>query len=148
MIIVSILSSNRVAIEVPVGSKKALLEEFSNVFGRAGDQLVAKDIFPAFLARELLGSTALGGGVAIPHARVSTCLTPLGAFIRTSNPVDFDAKDGRPVDLFFALCVPEDATQDHLNLVDELARRFSDDRYLARLRKLSDTRLIFSQLVS
>jgi PTS system nitrogen regulatory IIA component len=89
------------------------------------------------LARERLGSTGLGHGVALPHARVKNCTEAVGAYVHTTEGVDFDALDSEPVDVFFALLVPEDSTEDHLQTLANLAQRFSDAELVERLRTSS-----------
>jgi len=83
-------------------------------------------ICDALLARERLGSTGLGLGVAIPHGRIRGLRHAVGAFARLATPIDFDAPDGRPVDLMFVLLVPEKANETHLQLLSTLAQMFSD----------------------
>jgi PTS system nitrogen regulatory IIA component len=83
-------------------------------------------VFDSLFARERLGSTGLGHGVAIPHGRIKGLKDALGAFLRLGAPVPFDAPDGKPVNLVFALLVPEQATERHLQVLSELAQMFSD----------------------
>jgi len=83
-------------------------------------------VFESLFARERLGSTGLGQGVAIPHGRIKGLKDALGAFVRLAQPVPFDAPDGKPVSLVFALLVPEQATEKHLEILSELAQMFSD----------------------
>lgn len=88
--------------------------------------------------RERLGSTAIGHGVAIPHGRCSVYGEARAAFLRLAHPVDFDAGDGEPVDLVFAMAVPEHFTQQHLQLLSELAERFADAGWRDALRGAPD----------
>ncbi|HYM85160.1 MAG TPA: PTS sugar transporter subunit IIA [Pseudoxanthomonas sp.] len=89
-------------------------------------------------SREKLGSTAIGHGIAIPHGRSPTLEAPRGAFLRLQPAIDFDAADGQPVDLVFAMAVPDHYTHQHLMLLSELAERFSDERFRAALRNAPD----------
>ncbi len=89
-------------------------------------------------ARERLGSTAIGHGIAIPHGRTGAFDDTRGAFLRLATPVDFGASDGEPVDLVFAMAVPEHFTQQHLQLLAELAEQFSDAAFRAALRAAPD----------
>ncbi|QNM94718.1 PTS sugar transporter subunit IIA [Chitinimonas koreensis] len=84
--------------------------------------------------REKLGSTALGQGVAIPHARIPDLQHPVAVFIRTAQPIPFDAPDGKPVGLLFTLLVPEHATQEHLQLLADAARLFCERSCREQLR--------------
>jgi nitrogen PTS system EIIA component len=103
-------------------------------------------VFERLLERERLGSTGLGHGVALPHARVKEVSEVLGAFIRTARGVDYDASDGEPVDLAFALLVPETATEEHLQLLAHLAGRFSEAATRANLRKADSPAAILDLL--
>jgi PTS system nitrogen regulatory IIA component len=89
-------------------------------------------------AREKLGSTGLGQGIAIPHGRIKGLKTPIGAFVRLAAPVQFDAPDGKPVDLVFVLLVPEAANEHHLQLLSELAQMFSDKSFREQLAAAAD----------
>jgi PTS system nitrogen regulatory IIA component len=87
------------------------------------------------IGRERLGSTGIGNGVAIPHARSPHCKTPIAGFLRLQEPIDFDAVDGEPVDLLFVLLVPEEADETHLSLLAEVASIMNDAGTRAQLRK-------------
>ncbi len=89
--------------------------------------------------RERLGSTSIGHGIAIPHGRSDVFAEPRGAFLQLSRPIEFGASDQQAVDLVFALIVPEHFTQQHLQLLSELAERFADADYRAALREAGDT---------
>ncbi|MFZ9492195.1 MAG: PTS sugar transporter subunit IIA, partial [Burkholderiaceae bacterium] len=89
-------------------------------------------------ARERLGSTGLGAGVAIPHGRIKGLKQALGAFVRLAKPLPFDAPDGQPVSLVFFLLVPEHANQEHLELLSELAEMLSDERFRDGLNQAPD----------
>ncbi len=96
--------------------------------------LARSTIFDSLFAREKLGSTGLGQGVAIPHGRIKGLKEAAGAFIRLATPVPFDSPDGRAVDLLFVLLVPEQATEEHLQILSELAQRFSDRAFREKLQ--------------
>ena len=114
-----------VLLDLQVSSKKRLFEQvgllFENNHG-IGRSLV----FDSLFARERLGSTGLGQGVAIPHGRIKGLKDALGAFVRLAQAVPFDAPDAKPVQLLFVLLVPEQATEKHLQILSELAQMFSD----------------------
>mgnify|MGYP000644550533 CR=1 FL=1 len=101
----------------------------------AGGEPAAEQIFERLLERERLGSTGLAGGVALPHARMPGIITSHGAFLSLNEAVEFDALDGHPVDLIFTLLVPEDATEEHLQLLGELATMFNQPELREQLRK-------------
>lgn len=101
-------------------------------------QAGADDLRRSLQAREHLGSTAIGHGIAIPHGRSPTLEAPRGALLRLQAAVDFNASDGQNVDLVFAMAVPDHYTHQHLMLLSELAERFSDERFRAALRNAPD----------
>jgi PTS system nitrogen regulatory IIA component len=117
-------------------SKKRALEQAAKLLSRDDPEL-ANDIFDRLLERERLGSTGLAGGVALPHARMPGIENTRGAFIRLDEGVDFDALDQQPVDLIFALMVPEDAPDMHLQILAKLAALFGDAAKADALRKAS-----------
>ena len=106
---------------------------FENALGIARGQ-----VFEALFARERLGSTGMGHGIAIPHGRIKGLRDAAGAFVRTSSPIPFEAPDGNPVNLIFVLLVPEKATDLHLQILSELAQMFSDKEMRAQLAVLPD----------
>jgi len=138
MLVDDLISTESVLPEVRISSKKRLLEVISEALAREDTGLNAREIFESLCARERLGSTGLGKGVAIPHGRVNGSSRVQAVFIRLAKPLAFDAADGKPVDLLFALAVPEHCTTDHLKLLAEIAERFSDDELLAQLRAADD----------
>jgi PTS system nitrogen regulatory IIA component len=119
------LPAGNVVVDLQASSKKRLFEQagllFENQHGIARSQ-----VFDSLFARERLGSTGLGQGVAIPHGRIKGLKEALCAFFRLAQPVPFDAPDGNPVSLAFVLLVPEQATEKHLQMLSELAQMFSD----------------------
>ena len=127
-----------------VHSKKRLFEQAAASISAEFD-LNQESVYRSLLAREKLGSTAIGHGVAIPHSRMSGCSEPLGCLILLSEGVDFGAPDGAEVEIAFILLVPEAATQDHLDLLASLANAFSNADIRDRLKKADsagDARLV------
>jgi nitrogen PTS system EIIA component len=147
MEIVEILDLDRVEIDVNVASKKSVLEKLAEMLSRADPSLDPKMVFETLLARERLGTTGLGDGIAIPHGRVASNGKSIGAFLRTGNPIDFDAVDNAPVDLFFALCVPEDAADEHLALLSALAENFSNRDFVKVLREIPSAKDVYEHLI-
>src|SRR5713101_4086028 len=124
-LIAKLLPPSNILLDLDVTSKKRMFEQAGLLF--ENNQGVARSlVFDSLLARERLGSTGLGQGVAIPHGRIKGLKEALGAFVRLSQPVPFDAPDGDPVTLAFVLLVPEKATEKHLQILSELAQMFSD----------------------
>jgi len=128
------ITETRIARALELSSKKRLLEALAQLLASEHPGLSPDTVFERLLERERLGSTGLGHGIALPHARVREVKEALGAFVTTAEGVDYDAMDGEPVDLAFALLVPEDATEEHLRLLAQLAGLFSDARVRKRLR--------------
>ena len=119
-----ILPMSHIVLDLEVSSKKRVFEQAGLLLeNEAG--LARADVFDCLFAREKLGTTGLGQGVAIPHGRHASVKKAVGAFIRTQEPVAFDAPDGKPVSLIFVLLVPENATGEHLEVLSKLAGRFS-----------------------
>jgi PTS system nitrogen regulatory IIA component len=138
MLVDDLISSERVLANVRTSSKKRLLEVISKALAQGDDTLNSREVFESLCARERLGSTGLGNGVAIPHGRVAGSARVQAVFIRLAKPLPFDAVDGQPVDLLFALAVPEHCTSDHLKLLSEIAEKFSNKELLQELRDTSD----------
>jgi len=129
-----ILVPERTLAQVEGVSKKRVLEIISNLIAISQPNLSSRDIFESLVARERLGSTGLGHGVAIPHSRLEHLEQPLGALVVLSQPINFDTLDGEPVDIFFGLFVPKEGTQDHLELLSQLAELLSDESVRKKMR--------------
>ena len=147
MEIVDILTSARVAIDVPAASKKAVLEELARLVTSDTEELTPAQAFDGLVFRGRLGSTGLGNGIAIPHGRIEHLSTTVGAFLRTASAIDFDTTDGEPVQLFFALFVPENTNEEHLAMLANLAELFSDEKVVQQLRDLGSSEQIHALLV-
>lgn len=148
MLISDLLSPERIQFDVHSSSKKRLLELISKALARNSDDLSEREIFESLCARERLGSTGLGNGVAIPHGRVRGSDTVQASFIRLKKPLAFDAVDGEPVDLLFAMTVPEQCTEDHLKLLAQVAELFSDPDLLRKLRQAENSGTLLQLLSS
>ena len=148
MLISDLLTLEKVHCDVHSSSKKRLLELISEDLARNSDELRQREIFESLCARERLGSTGLGKGVAIPHGRVKDTDSVEVSFIRLKKPLPFDAVDGKPVDLLFALAVPEHCGEDHLKLLAQVAELFSDPALLAELRTAESSGAILKLLSS
>ena len=120
-----LLPLNHVLLDLDVSSKKRLFEQIGLLFENSR-QIPRSRVFDSLFDREKLGSTGLGYGVAIPHGRIKTLKEPVCAFVRTAAPIAFESPDGQPVNLVFAMLVPEHANETHLELLSELAQMFSD----------------------
>lgn len=129
--IAHLLDTSNIALDLDVPSKARLFDAVGALF--AGGGLDAASIVASLAAREKLGSTGLGQGIAIPHGRIKGLKDARGAFVRLREPVTFDAPDGKPVSQVFVLLVPEQATDLHLQLLSELAQMFSERAFRERL---------------
>jgi len=136
-LIAKLLVAENVLLDLDVGSKKRVFEQAGLLF--ENHQHIARgQVFDSLFAREKLGSTALGQGVAIPHGRIRGLREAVGAFVRTREPIPFDAPDGTPVNLIFVLLVPERATDLHLQILSELAQMFSAKAFRDQLLACTD----------
>jgi len=133
----SILPPAQVLVGVDATSKKRAFEEagllFENLHG-LGRALITDSLF----ARERLGSTGLGHGVAIPHGRIKGLKSPMAAVFQLAHPIGFDAPDQQPVVLLIFLLVPEAATQKHLEILSEIAELLSDTHLREQIKSSSD----------
>lgn len=130
--IAKLLSPSNIQVDLDASSKKRVFEQAGIMF--ENNQGIGRStVFDSLFAREKLGSTGLGQGVAIPHGRIKGLKEAVGAFFRLAAPVQFDAPDGKPVQLLFVLLVPEQATEQHLQILSELAQMFSDRAFREQL---------------
>ncbi|MFA7553764.1 MAG: PTS IIA-like nitrogen regulatory protein PtsN [Spongiibacteraceae bacterium] len=148
MKLTSILSPGRTLCDAPGSSKKRTLETIAQFICQDIPDLNPNELFDSFIARERLGSTGLGDGIAIPHCRIKNCEEVIGSLIKLEQAIDFDAADGKPVDLLFVLIVPEEATDEHLQVLAMLAKSFSDPEYCQRLRKAKDNEELYYQAIA
>lgn len=147
MFISDLLSPEKIHCDVHITSKKRLLERISEELARNSETLDKREIYESLCARERMGSTGLGKGVAIPHGRVKGSDHVEVSFMRLKKPMAFDAIDGKPVDLLFAMAVPEQCNEDHLKLLAQVAQLFSNNELLEKLRE-ADTSGKMLQLLS
>lgn len=128
-------------------SKKRVFERAAEAMGAALN-LSSETIYRALLAREKLGSTAIGEGIAIPHCRINECSEAAGCLVTLQEPIDYGSADGQDVDVIFVLLVPEEATEAHLKLLAALARSFSNAEVRDRVRQTQDPEALKQLLVS
>ena len=137
-LIAKLLPTANVVVGLEASSKKRAFEQAGLLFEN-NHGIGRSTVFDSLFAREKLGSTGLGQGIAIPHGRIKGLKDALGAFIRLAEPVPFDAPDGRPVTMLFVLLVPEQANEHHLQLLSELAQMFSDRAFREQLMSAPDS---------
>jgi len=133
MNISQILSPAATFCSLNLSSKKKVIEKISEVMAETID-CPAQDIFESLFAREKLGTTALGHGIAIPHGRVEACTQATAVFILLDQPVDYDAPDGQPVDIVFSILVPEQADNEQLRCLAEIAKVLSEPTLVSQIR--------------
>ena len=145
MTISALLSPQRIYLDTEITSKKKLLELIANV---VADQtrLSESTIYNNLLSRERLGSTGLGQGFAVPHARLEELDHTLACFFRLKEPVNFEAPDNVPVDLVFTIIIPEQATEEHLVILSSLASVFSRSEICDAIRA-ADSREEIAQII-
>ena len=146
MQLTDILPFDRIRCDLQAGSKKRVLELLSELIAQGDASLNRNDIFDSLLARERLGSTGLGHGIAIPHGRLAQGQHTLAAFIRLQQGIDYDAMDQQPVDLLFALLVPENSTEEHLQILATLAELFNRSEVRDALRQAKSVQAIHALL--
>jgi PTS system nitrogen regulatory IIA component len=143
MELADLIARNAILPVVKAGSKKQILQEVAakarDVYG-----LDTRLVVEGLLAREKLGSTAMGGGVAIPHARLAGLTSIVGLFARLDQPTDFEAVDGEGVDLVFVLLAPEESGADHLRALARVSRLLRDTDLRKKLRDTAEAAALYA----
>ena len=133
-----ILTPKRCYCNIEGVSKKRLLKTVSENIVQNVSYLDANKVFDALMAREQLGSTGLGNGIAIPHCKVPECKDILGCIVTLAEPIDFDSVDSKPVDLLFVLIVPDEQSDAHVQALSQVAQLFNDESFCLILRNTHD----------
>lgn len=141
-----LLDINRISCNSEAASKKRVLEQLSEMMAANDGSINQQDIFDSLISRERLGSTGLGHGVAIPHGRIKSGDKTVAAVMKLKEGIDYDAVDNQPVDLIFALLVPEHSTEEHLQLLAQLAEMLSDSDLVKHLRGAGDSKALYDTL--
>ena len=141
-----ILVPERIQCGISLSSMKKAHEHIAELFAHTTPALPAKVVFDALRARERLGNTGLGHGIALPHCRLPHLSAPLGALLILKEGIPYDSPDNEPVDILFALLVPEEAREEHLHILSEIAQRFGDPTFLKTLRSAHQVDVIFNEL--
>jgi PTS system nitrogen regulatory IIA component len=128
-------------------TKKQALQEFAKLAAPITG-LPEHGIFDVLFAREKLGTTGVGHGIAIPHGKVEGLERVYGFFARLETPIDFEAIDGKPVDLLFMLLAPAEAGADHLKALAKVSRMFRNPAFCEKLRKLNDAKALYALLAA
>ena len=130
-----ILLPQRCFCQVPWRSKRRILANISELISDQFKELKPEPMYNSLMAREQLGSTGLGNGIAIPHCRVENCTEIIGSLITLEKPTEYDAIDGNPVDILFVLIVPEQKSDEHITALAKLAELLSDQDLCFTLRQ-------------
>ncbi len=139
----TILTPERCFCNLPGVSKKRFLTTISELISEATDCLSTDQIYTALLAREQLGSTGIGNGIAIPHCRVVDCNSITGTLVKLEEGIDFDAIDSRAVDLLFVLIVPAEEMDEHLKVLGGLAALFHQEEFCNKLRQAQSAQELY-----
>lgn len=143
-----LITSDSVICNADVNSKKRALELMGELLSRKSGSSDPMFISQQLTEREKLGSTSLGHGVALPHARTDQCQEATGVFIKLDHGIDFDSPDEQPTDLLFALMVPENCTDEHLEILSTLAGLFNEENFCNNLRSASSSTELHDRLTS
>lgn len=143
----TILSPGRTHCGAPGSSKKRVLENIAEFICKDNPTFNHDQLFENLLAREKLGSTGLGNGIAIPHCRITACKQITGCLIKLEQAVDFDAIDGKPVDILFVLLVPDQAHDEHLTMLAKLAENFNNPQFCQQLRNANSNQALFEAAI-
>lgn len=145
MKISELLDKESVFSQVNCSSKKCALEKISHI---AAEKLNinAQQLFESLIAREKIGSTSVGHGIAIPHVKIDSCYPATAIFMQCSSGIDYDAYDGHKVDILFAIFVPEDKCQQYLAALAEISQKLLDKPYLRKLRNAESNEHLYQLL--
>lgn len=143
MLLKEILKPDQVLYTPDLHSKKQVLQHISDLFCEHAPWIKSKNIFHCLLERERIGSTAIGHGIAIPHCRSEEIKEPIACLLILKDSIDFNSVDSSPVNIVFALMVPEDNHQQHLNLLAQIATLLNDKDIRAELIATHDSKELF-----
>ncbi len=144
MLLEELLTPQRCFARMDWPSKKRILASLSDCLAGTSRLLDSDEVYTGLITREQLGSTGLGNGIAIPHCRVAKCTQITGALVTLEEPVDYDAIDNNPVDLFFVLIVPEEKSDEHIKILAVIAELLDDKDFCLTLRTANDNEDLYS----
>jgi len=139
----TILTPNRTRAKISSASKKRVIEVLAQTFAHDQASFDEDSLYQNHINREKLGTTGIGGGIAIPHCRFATGGDTYGVCLTLETPINFDAVDNKPVDLIFAMLVPEDAEKNHLETLAHLAERLQNEGFVKNLRNAQTDEALF-----
>lgn len=147
MIINDIISLDRTQCAVHCNSKKRIFEIISEMAVAQSPELDQIEVLASLLAREKMGSTGIGHGIAIPHGKIKGLCNMIAVIITTDQPIDFDAIDRKPVDIFFTILVPEEQTDKHLQALSGIAKKLSNKDTVKTIRKATTKNELVAALI-
>lgn len=147
MKISDLVTADNILFKSECHSKKRVLEAAATQLGERSDSLDENKLFSALIARERLGSTGLGNGIAIPHCHIADIAKPTSLLITLAEPIDFDSVDDKPVDILFVLVVPDGQEQQHLDTLASIVECFSNANLMEQLRS-ADSEETLQQLIA
>lgn len=148
MILEQLISPDSVLCNAHARSKKHSLEILSELLANPNPDIANEEIFAKLIERERLGSTCLDKGTAFPHCRISSVLNSCGAFMKLSDPVDFDSPDGESVDLIFGLILPTELNDIHYADIDMITGFLTNDSLIAKLRSANSSSELYDTLLA
>lgn len=137
------LTPERTVVGAQVASKKRAFEVLSEILSQSSETLSEQNVLEALFNRERLGCTALGKGIAIPHGRCSSCEHAACAVLMLESPIDYDAPDKQPVDILFAVLVPENAHSEHLATLASIANLLKSNSFCRQLRNAYNNQALY-----
>lgn len=146
MIISDIISLDRTQCSVDCQSKKRIFEMISEIAIKQNPQLDQDEVLSGLINREKMGSTGIGNGIAIPHGRIKGISQIMAIIVTTEEPIEFDAIDNKPVDIFFAILVPAEEAETHLKALAGIARKLSNKDIVKAIRNAQTKKEIISAL--
>tara|TARA_X000000368_G_C22747824_1_gene586964 strand:- start:164 stop:619 length:456 start_codon:yes stop_codon:yes gene_type:complete len=143
----SLISKERISLNIDLKSKKKMLQYIAMLFSEKNCDINKNLIFDALINREKLGPTSVGKGVAIPHCRFDGCKEPLCAVVTLKNPINYDSKDNEKVDLIWALIVPKEYDNKHLEILSLLSKHLMEIDFCESIRKSYDPKSLYNKLI-
>jgi PTS system nitrogen regulatory IIA component len=144
---VQLLDVSRIKANHALSSKKRTLETLAQLLAPFAEEHSQMEILDALSARERLGSTGLGHGIGLPHGRMENLKTPIAAIITSPQGIDFDAPDDQPVDIIFALLMPQQCNEEHLKILANLAKLFIQEDLRLALRQSKNAEQLFKTFI-
>ncbi|PWK47800.1 PTS sugar transporter subunit IIA [Pleionea mediterranea] len=143
MNILSCLDPSRTLASAQASSKKRAFEIISELFANSCQSVSEQDVLDSLFARERLGSTAMGGGIAIPHGRCNSCQGAICAVVMLETGIDYNATDKQPVDILFAVMVPEQAHDEHIECLSSIANLLKQESFSRQIRNAYNNQALY-----